>query len=297
MTCYSIANHSESEKSSHDLYQTRPTNRDRVFRQFELKAEENTPMRFTISDQLIENQFDQQDTTNSSNGDYNQLNQQSHNRHTRKESRGIQANFNTQNTGNSTAQTIMESIYGTHAVTKLLHNSQNWPNDYTRKASTDPGNIEMTSYFRNSGNSQTDYGMHSGNSTKAQGLQRVSQYIESLPDLPGIYDSMSDIQSRDDEDEAMYKRLDDDGDADGEGDDERLTGDEERDSDNQELNINRGRNVQLIPSPVPPPPAPPDPRNSGDVGRKNSPTTGERIFSALRSVTSQSYIDASEFYK
>lgn len=49
-------------------------------------------------------------------------------------------------------------------------------------------------------------------------------------------------------------------------------------------------------SPVPPPPpAPPDPPK--DKTPKNGLTTGERIFSALRSVTSQSYIDASEFYK
>ncbi|XP_058807672.1 uncharacterized protein LOC131673590 [Phymastichus coffea] len=75
-------------------------------------------------------------------------------------------------------------------------------------------------------------------------LDRITRYIQSLPDSADFYD-----------DEAAS--------------------DEPASS--------------AAPPPPPPPPAPPDKADQ-------EPTTGERIFKALRAVTSQSYIDASEFY-
>ena len=63
---------------------------------------------------------------------------------------------------------------------------------------------------------------------------------------------------------------------------------------------------EVLASPAaPPPPAPPDPGpkrdevDDDDEDRLNEsePTTGEKIFKALRAVTSHSYIDANEFYK
>ncbi|XP_034952080.1 uncharacterized protein [Chelonus insularis] len=180
-------------------------------------------------------------------------------RHVRNDSRGSYSSFNFINSNNSNSQNIMESIYGPQAVTKLLQNSQIYNNDLGTK---DDGtqSIEMTP-FRNTAVFPEDLSYEIHANSKIQGLQRVSQYIQSLPDVP-IYDSMSD--------QAHEDQIEDDG---------TLTP-----NDNE-----------LAPSPVPPP-APPDPSNSVDMNRKNGLTTGERIFSALRSVTSQSYIDASEFY-
>lgn len=87
-----------------------------------------------------------------------------------------------------------------------------------------------------------------------QDLERITRYIQSLPDAGHFYD------------EQMMR-------------DE----DEEDDEDGEEEEI-------ASPAAPPPPPAPPDKQPS-------EPTTGEKIFKALRAVTSQSYIDASEFYK
>lgn len=194
---------------------------------------------------------------------------------------------------NSSAhRTIMESIYGPQAmIAKLhIHNSENWPIDSRSRSSDEsPQSIEMTPYSQKSSNFDKEE-QHSRQEsrdilTKVQ--QRVSQYIESLPDLADAYDTASTESSSvgvpgtgQDDQEAMYRRLD------------QLHHDYHQDVSS----IDRRATQMTSESPPPPPPAPPDvPRDL--VGQSSAPTTGERIFSALRSVTSQSYIDASEFYK
>lgn len=99
-----------------------------------------------------------------------------------------------------------------------------------------------------------------------QDLERISRYIQSLPDATDQPSSPT---------AGFYEtRAGDEGDDEDEGDEDEVE--------------------EGAASPAaPPPPAPPDP------GKEDSskPTTGEKIFQALRAVTSQSYIDASEFYK
>lgn len=188
----------------------------------------------------------------------------------RNEPRGFSDSFNTTNSSNSTNQMIMESIYGPQTISKMLQNSEELNGDLNRKNS-DMQNIEMTP-FKNTSDHQDDidsYIFHSDLS-KSHNLQRVSQYIQSLPDLP-VYESMNECQTRSNRESILFA------------------------STIQEPIVDETKIVsESILSPIPPPPAPPDP--SQNITKK-SPTTGERIFSALRSVTSQSYIDASEFYK
>ncbi|XP_011503197.1 PREDICTED: uncharacterized protein LOC105366444 [Ceratosolen solmsi marchali] len=82
-----------------------------------------------------------------------------------------------------------------------------------------------------------------------QDLERITRYIQSLPDSPGNVHYYG------------------------------VTDEEEEEA---------------------PPPAPPDPKQQQQQqqqkGDSPEPTTGEKIFKALRAVTSHSYIDASEFY-
>ncbi|XP_023245465.1 uncharacterized protein LOC106637445 [Copidosoma floridanum] len=109
--------------------------------------------------------------------------------------------------------------------------------------------------------SQPDFG-HRGSRNNLQDLERITRYIQSLPDVPpGPADG--------DMFEHPGPTTDDEGD-----DDEPAS-----------------------PAAAPPPPAPPDP-HPGEEQQvvSHEPTTGEKIFKALRAVTSQSYIDASEFY-
>lgn len=165
------------------------------------------------------------------------------------------------------SQMIMESIYGPQIVSKMLQNSEELNGDLNRKNS-EMQNIEMTPFTSASSHQEDiDPYMFHGSLSKAQDLQRVSQYIQSLPDLP-VYDSMNELQAH-----------------------PLLFGKTIQGSIGGETKVSS----ESASSPVPPPPAPPDPPQ--EIPKKSSPTTGEKIFSALRSVTSQSYIDASEFYK
>lgn len=167
---------------------------------------------------------------------------------------------------------IMESIYGPQTISKMLQNSEELNGDLNRKNS-DMQNIEMTPFKNTSGHQEDidSYTFHSDLS-KSHDLQRVSQYIQSLPDLP-VYESMSELQTRSNRESILFA------------------------SAIQESIVDETKiESESALSPIPPPPAPPDP-SPQEITKKNSPTTGERIFSALRSVTSQSYIDASEFYK
>lgn len=189
----------------------------------------------------------------------------------RNESRGIPDNFNTTNSSNVANQMILESIYESQTISKMLQNSEELNGDLNRKNS-DMQNIEMTPFKSTSGHQEDveSYMFHSDLS-KSHDLQRVSQYIQSLPDLP-VYESMNELQARSNRESILFANA-------------------IQESIVDETKIANESALSLIP---PPPPAPPDP--SQEITKK-SPTTGERIFSALRSVTSQSYIDASEFYK
>lgn len=167
---------------------------------------------------------------------------------------------------------IMESIYGPQTVSKMLQNSDELNGDHNRK-NIDMQNIEMTPFKSTVSGHQEDvdsYIFH-GALSKSQDLQRVSQYIQSLPDFP-VYEPVNEIQAYSSRESILFANA-----IQGSiGDDVKITS-------------------ESASSPIPPPPAPPDPPQ--EISKKSSPTTGERIFSALRSVTTQSYIDASEFYK
>jgi len=180
----------------------------------------------------------------------------------RNETRSLANNFNAMNSSSNASQMIMESIYGPQKVSKILQSSEELNGDLNRKNS-EMQNIEMTPFTSASSHKEDidPYIFH------AQDLQRVSQYIQSLPDLP-VYDSMNELQAR----PLLFTNTI-----------QGSIGDETKVAS------------ESASSPIPPPPAPPDPPQ--EIPKKNSPTTGEKIFSALRSVTSQSYIDASEFYK
>lgn len=184
----------------------------------------------------------------------------------RNESRSLPASYSAMNS-NVASQMIMESIYGPQTVSKMLQNSEELNGDLNRKSS-DLQNIEMTPFKGTSTGHQQDmdlYAFH-GSLSKSQDLQRVSQYIQSLPELP-VYES--ELQARSNREPMLFASAIQEAET-------KVAG-------------------ESASSPIPPPPAPPDPPQ--EIAKKSSPTTGERIFSALRSVTAQSYIDASEFYK
>lgn len=189
--------------------------------------------------------------------------------HLKNDCRGLNSDFESQNCSSNTTQLIMDSMYRSQNVSKILQNAQDLSNNLTQKMSK-MQSIEMIP-FRNSKtidkNSLGNYSLQSC-PTKLQGLQRVSQYIQSLPDR-STYEMTHNQLTHHEHDELFL---------------------------NIESLPSPNEVVDIASSPVPPP-APPDPSNSESRLRKRSPTTGERIFNALRSVTSQSYIDASEFYK
>lgn len=186
----------------------------------------------------------------------------------RNESRSLPASY-TANSSSVANQMIMESIYGPQTVSKMLQNSEELNGDHGRKSS-ELQNIEMTPFRGTSTSHQQDMDMYAfhGGMSKTQDLQRVSQYIQSLPDLP-VYESTNELQARPSRE--LYTSA-------------------------IQMAETKVVDESAASSPVPPPPpAPPDPPQ--EIPKKGTPTTGERIFSALRSVTSQSYMDASEFYK
>ncbi|XP_024885446.1 uncharacterized protein LOC112463326 isoform X1 [Temnothorax curvispinosus] len=255
MTPYSSQNHVDS----------------RLIRQFE-PPKEPAWLRYGISEPL-DNRHDKlnDEDVNRSYGSY-EIVQRNHiaRPYARNESRGFADNFSMTNSSNAANQTIMESIYGPQTISKMLQNSEELNGDLNRKNS-DMQNIEMTPFKSISGHQEDiDSYMFHSDLSKSHDLQRVSQYIQSLPDLP-VYESMNELQARSNRESILFA------------------------SAIQESIVDETKiaNESAL-SPIPPPPAPPDP--SQEITKKSSPTTGERIFSALRSVTSQSYIDASEFY-
>lgn len=189
----------------------------------------------------------------------------------RNDSRGLPNSLSATNSSNTASQMIMESIYGPQTVSKMLQNNDELNGDHNRKNS-DTQNIEMTP-FKSTVSDQEDvdpYIFH-GALSKSQDFQRVSQYIQSLPDFP-VYEPMNELQAYSNRESILFANAI----QESIGDETKITS-------------------ESASSPIPPPPAPPDPPQ--EIPKKSSPTTGERIFSALRSVTTQSYIDASEFYK
>lgn len=242
-----------------------------TFRQFEPSPKDPTRLRYAMSSS-IDNRHDNFDSGDIS-GNYNgyEIVQRNHvtRPYIRNESRGLANNFNAMNSSSNASQMIMESIYGPQIVSKMLQSSEELNGDLNRKNSEMQQNIEMTPFTSASSHQEDiDPYMFHGSLSKAQDYQRVSQYIQSLPDLP-VYDSMNELQAR----PLLFTNA-----IQG-----SIGGDETKVAS------------ESASSPVPPPPAPPDPPQ--EIPKKSSPTTGEKIFSALRSVTSQSYIDASEFYK
>ncbi|XP_043486029.1 uncharacterized protein LOC122513677 isoform X1 [Polistes fuscatus] len=269
MTSYTMQNHSDSRMGRYDITEERRKEtydpRCNPYRQFE------TNNRYNVHNAPIaalDVKANNEDKTYAG-YDVVQRNHQLR-QHVRNDSRGSANSFGLTNHTNSTSQTIMESIYGPQTLCKMLQNAQNLENELDRR-NNEVQSIEMTP-FRSS-TLQDDVGtsyLYHDNSSNT-GLQRVSQYIQSLPDHPA-FDTINDHTSitHQDQEQILY-------------------------ADAMQAQMNSSKvNSESASSPIPPPPAPPDPPT--DVLKKNGPTTGERIFNALRSVTSQSYIDASEFY-
>ncbi|XP_015605422.1 uncharacterized protein LOC107272621 isoform X2 [Cephus cinctus] len=242
---------------------------DRTFGQFSSSHEDTQSVRYSVQGSLMSQnvihgpgEIEQQPY-----GSYD-IAQRSHNgsqqfRQVRSDCRnssGTIGSFTNENS--NTTQTIMESIYGSHSVSKMLQSNQKSSAGNVNQGTSNVQGIEMTP-FRNLNDANSAYGVQSSPS-KNQGLQRASQYTENVPES-GIYEAKGDHAG----------------------------------IQNHEPNLYAGQGTMLggqLRDARVPPPAPPDPSNSAQNVRKNGPTTGERIFNALRSVTSQSYIDASEFY-
>jgi len=113
----------------------------------------------------------------------------------RNESKELSNSFNMMNSSNAN-QIIMESmVYGPQITSKMLQNSEKLNDDLNRKNS-DMQNIEMTPFKNTSGHQENiDSCMFHGNLSKSHDLQRVSQYIQSLPDLP-VYEPHAQIVNR-----------------------------------------------------------------------------------------------------
>lgn len=242
----------------------------RVIRQFEPPPKDPTRLRYGMSHPL-EGHLDSEDV-NRNYGGY-EIVQRNHvtRSYGRNDSRGLPNSFGATNSSNATSQMILESIYGPQTVSKMLQNSDELNDDHNRK-NGDVQNIEMIPFTSTVSSHQEDvdsYIFH-GSLSKSQDLQRVSQYIQSLPDFP-VYEPVNDLQAYPSRESILFSNA-----IQGSiGDETKITS-------------------ESASSPIPPPPAPPDPPE--EIPKKTSPTTGEKIFSALRSVTTQSYIDASEFY-
>ncbi|XP_043802945.1 uncharacterized protein LOC122720360 [Apis laboriosa] len=267
MASYGSQNHIDSRLRYELGEERRKENRCNPYRQFD-GGIESTRIRYGVHGVPIATLDGKGDEdSNTSYGSYDIV-QRSHmiRQHIRNDSRGSPSSFGMTNSSNAASQTIMESIYGSEELSKMLQSTQSLGNDLDHK-SNEMQSIEMTP-FRSS--SLQDNIGPSYLFRESQGLQKVSQYIQSLPDLP-IYDSINELGLHQDQDRVLY-------------------------DDTIQESINALKvNSEAVSSPIPPPPpAPPDPPK--DVPKKNGQTTGERIFNALRLVTSQSYIDASEFY-
>lgn len=268
MASYGSQNHIDSRLRYELGEERRKENRCNPYRQFD-GGIESTRIRYGVHGVPIATLDGKGDEdSNTSYGSYDIV-QRSHmiRQHIRNDSRGSPSSFGMTNSSNAASQTIMESIYGSEELSKMLQSTQSLGNDLDHK-SNEMQSIEMTP-FRSS--SLQDNIGPSYLFRESQGLQKVSQYIQSLPDLP-IYDSINELGLHQDQDRVLYD-----------------------DTIQESINALKA-NSEAVSSPIPPPPpAPPDPPK--DVPKKNGQTTGERIFNALRLVTSQRYIDASEFYK
>ncbi|XP_076375769.1 uncharacterized protein LOC143258981 isoform X2 [Megalopta genalis] len=159
------------------------------------------------------------------------------------------------------SQSVMEPVYEPGALPKMLQSTRNLGNDLDRK-NNEMQSIEMKPFRSYSLQDDID---SSYLFQESQGLQKVSQYIRSLPVLP-VYDTMNEL----DQDHGFF--------------------DDEIPEPINMMNFNS----DSTPSPVPPPPAPPDPLQ--DVPKKNGKITGEMIFNALKLFTLQNSSDQSKFY-
>ncbi|XP_076236841.1 uncharacterized protein LOC143180768 [Calliopsis andreniformis] len=262
MTPYGTQNHVDARLRYELEEERRKGNRHNPYRQFEV---ESTRIRYGVHGAPISTLDGKDDEDgNTSYGSYDIIQSHMIRQHVRNDSRGSPSSFGMTNSSNAGSQTVMGSIYGPEALSKMLQSTQSLGNDLDHK-SNEMQSIEMTP-FRSS-SFQDDIGS-SYLFRESQGLQKVSQYIQSLPDLP-IYDTMNELSLIQDQNHVLYD-----------------------DTIPEAINAMK-ISSESASSPVPPPPAPPDPPK--DVPKKNGLTTGERIFNALRLVTSQSYIDASEF--
>ncbi|XP_043520314.1 uncharacterized protein LOC122534076 isoform X2 [Frieseomelitta varia] len=268
MTPYGSQNHIDAARLRYEFEEElrKEQNRHNPYRQFDTGIE-STRIRYGVHGvpiATLDGKGDEDGNTSYGSYDIVQRNRIIR-QHVRNDSRGSPSSFGMTNSSNAASQTTMESIYGSEELSKMLQSTQSLGNDLDRK-SNEMQSIEMTP-FRSS-SLQENIGP-SYLFRESQGLQKVSQYIQSLPDLP-IYDSINELGLHQDQDRVLY-------------------------DDTIQESINALKvNSETASSPIPPPPAPPDPPK--DVPKKNGQTTGERIFNALRLVTSQSYIDASEFY-
>ncbi|KAL6422250.1 hypothetical protein ACFW04_010924 [Cataglyphis niger] len=242
----------------------------RSIRQFEHPSKDSIRLRYGMNHSL-DSRLDSEDI-NRNYGGY-EIVQRNHvvRSYARNDSRGVSNSLSSAtNSSNAASQMIMESIYGPQTVSKMLQNSDELNGDHNRKNS-DTQNIEMTPFKSTVSDQEiVDPYVFHGALSKSQDFQRVSQYIQSLPDFP-VYEPANELQAYANRESILFANA--------------IHG-----SIEDETKITS----ESASSPIPPPPAPPDPPQ--DIPKKNSPTTGERIFSALRSVTTQSYIDASEFY-
>ncbi|XP_017792561.1 PREDICTED: uncharacterized protein LOC108574471 [Habropoda laboriosa] len=269
MTPYSSQNHVDTRLRYELDQEQRNENRcNNPYRQFD-SGVESTRIRYGVHGAPIATLDGKRgEDSNTSYGSYDIV-QKSHmtrQQHARNDSRGSPNSFGMANSSNAASQTVVESMYGPDVLSKMFQSTQSLGNDLDHK-SNEMQSIEMTP-FRSS-SLQDDIGS-SYLFRESQGLQKVSQYIQSLPDLP-IYGTMNELTELHEQDRLLY--------------DETIQ---------QSINAMKV-NSDTASSPVPPPPAPPDPPE--DVPKKNGPTTGEIIFNAFKRVTTQRYIDASEFYR
>ncbi|XP_076276413.1 uncharacterized protein LOC143207152 isoform X2 [Lasioglossum baleicum] len=159
------------------------------------------------------------------------------------------------------SQSVMEPVYEPGSLPKMLQSTQNLGNDLDR-TNNELQSMEMKPFRSCSLQDDID---SSYLFRESQGLQKVSQCIRSLPDLP-VYETMNEI----DQDHGLFE-----------------------DTIPDPINM-MNFTSDSTPSPVPPPPAPPDPLQ--DVPKKNGKITGERIFNALRLFSMGNSIDKLKFY-
>ncbi|KAK0076421.1 hypothetical protein PV325_005395, partial [Microctonus aethiopoides] len=257
-------------KSTEDLkerlkdYSFRSTDRNMLYQRYDI-VEDPAELKYTVPSSHLDGSVirtqSEESRCNLTDLSHTQMPKNQHytHKHVKNDSRGSFDNFNFANSDDAHEQMLIGPNHSSRVITKLLQNSEIHSNDLRRR-NENTQNIKMTT-FRDSNVLQDEVNCLIRENTKVQGSQRVSQYIQSLPDVIND-DSLNN--------EAKYNLTRDEG--------EIISGEIER-------SLNHVR-----------PPTPPESFSSMKILRKDELTTGERIFRALRSVTSQSYIDASEFY-